>query len=143
MKQAGVVVQAEQQRADNLVLFRVTKSSDNAVCTAEQLYFLHAYPFPGGVGNVDALGDNAIKRPAARSQPPPRLSDVAGGGRESQHPIVKKLLCEGFKRGSAFFKCSGSELLAAFVREQIEGDERGRSLFGQFADTALSGMQPQ
>ena len=88
IEQALIIVEAEQERADERAAGGVAKAADDAVSRAEVLDLEHG-AHAGPVGQVETLGDDAIERAAAgaASQLARRPADQwqargAGGSRE-------------------------------------------------------------
>ena len=77
-----VVVEPEQQRADDLAPRGVAKAADDAVRGPQALDLPHAGPLAGLVGQIDLLGDHAVEGSPRRAEPAARRFRVAGRGRE-------------------------------------------------------------
>src|SRR5581483_12102969 len=91
VQQAGVVVEAQQQRADDLsvsdLVGRVAEAANDAIGAAEFLDLLHAVAFSGLVGQVAALGNHAVEAVAGTRQPFLRSSVARGGRRQAEARI--------------------------------------------------------
>jgi hypothetical protein len=70
VEQTVVVVEPEQQRADELPLRCVAKSTHHAVDGAKLLHFYHSAPLAGAIRLVELLGDDAVESGAHAVEPP-------------------------------------------------------------------------
>src|SRR5215472_11409341 len=69
VEEALLVIEAEQQRADERAVRVVAKATDDAIGGAGQLVFLHAVAAAVEVGQVGTLGDKAIDVAAEPVEP--------------------------------------------------------------------------
>src|ERR1700704_1464524 len=83
-EQGRPVIEPEQQRAHDLLAFVVAEAADPAVGAAIILDLLHAAAVAGRIGDVAALGDDAVERRADPLEPAFRLGEPHGGGREAE-----------------------------------------------------------
>ncbi len=63
------VIEAEQQRADDIPSFVEAKAANNAIGRAIILHLLHRGAFAGPIGQVEPLGNNAVERRSNLFQP--------------------------------------------------------------------------
>ena len=81
---AGLVIEAQQQRADEAAVALVAEAADDAIGRAQALDLDHR-PLAGLIGIGEALGDHAVGGAFARvAEPALGLGAVAGGGREDE-----------------------------------------------------------
>src|SRR5690348_6770266 len=82
VEDAGIVVQAEQQGADDVLALVVAKAANHAVGAAITLDLLHAGAIAGAIGKVAPLGDDAVERAAEAVEPFPGACKLCGCGRQ-------------------------------------------------------------
>ena len=99
VEEAVAVVQTQKKRAEGLGRFgAVAKTGDDAVGGANVFYLLHAVARAGEVGEVEALGHDAVESRSARVEPVPGGGQARGGrGKADDRIAVEVLLCEGFE----------------------------------------------
>ena len=127
-----VVVEAEDQRADGVLLLAGAPAHHDRVDRAHALDLRHALALARQVRRVLALGDHAL----GALQPRLRLVRVLGGGRE-----VDGLL-DQLPEPVAALGLRQLEQHLVVEREQVEGDEARRRLLGEHADARLGGVDP-
>src|SRR5271156_4715565 len=95
IEQAFLVVEAEQQRANLLRFFEVAEASYDAIPGSLGFDFLHTFAVATLVGQIGALGDDAVEA-HAHVKPFPGERQIVGGGRESQQAafVLEIFLCE-------------------------------------------------
>src|ERR1700719_317743 len=140
IEQAFVVVEAEQQRSDDRLFFKIAKTSDDAIGGALAFDFLHAGALTALVGQVAALGDDSVER-GAHLKPFAGFGKIFGDWREANefirlHISAKKI----FKLFAPFLKRQICNRLALVVDQQIENDVDGRRELAEFGDAAGGGM---
>src|ERR1700722_7513900 len=69
VEQAAAIVEAKQQRADDVCALVVAEAADHAVGAAVVLDLLHAGAIARAIIEVALLGDHAVKRGAGAAQP--------------------------------------------------------------------------
>ena len=124
---AGVVVEAEEERADERLAGGVAEAADHAIGGADVLHLEHGADL-GLVEPVEALADDAVDRAAGPGEPGLRLDRIAGVGRERDAggPAGE----DGFERSAAGGERFAAEVASA-VAEEVEGDEGRRGLAGE------------
>src|SRR4051812_33854830 len=128
MQQACVVVEAEQQRAHDVLSVEfvrsVAKPADDAVGAAKILDLLHAVAIAGLVWQIETLGDDAVKTAAGLREPFFRRGIACRCRRESKGGLRSELYaCKGFQRRSPLAEGLLCEL-AVFCRGQkIKGQK--------------------
>ncbi len=143
MEHAGVVEQAEQQRADRLgaAVFGAlvpAKAGDDAVGGARVLDLQHR-PLARLVGRGERLGDDAVEA-GAFELAQPRRRDVALARRRRE---VKRRRRAGEQPSSAARRSSCERSAGSGHRgEQVEGDERRRRRARELGDARRRRMQP-
>lgn len=76
IEKSGVVVEPEQERADHVFAFVITKAADDAVSRTHVLDLLHAKVVATLVGHVATFGDDAVESPANLSEPFSRAGEL-------------------------------------------------------------------
>src|SRR5688572_10573836 len=141
VEQAPVVVEPEQQRADERAVGAVTEAADDAVGRAHALDLDHALTVAGLVGQVEALGDHPVERRADAGEPLARGLDVVGLGRQDDAVVALEVLArEVFEPRAPRGQRLGGERLAGLVGEEVEHDQRRRALDGELANAAGGGV---
>jgi hypothetical protein len=141
MEQAGLVVEAEQERAHRALAGRLPEATDHAVRGAPALDLLHASPGPRLVGQVAPLGDHAVEGDAGILEPAPRHRQVRRHRRQlDPRPAAQMAPREGLEEAPALGERPSEEARAVRPRQEVEDDEHGRPLGGETADAALRGM---
>src|SRR5439155_20857995 len=115
VKEPLVIVEPEQERADDVPLGRVPESAHNAVRGAPLLDLLHAGPVAGVVGKIPPLRDDAVQGTAGLLVPAYRRPRIVRCRRQSNARMLPEIL-----RGERF------EALPALLEPQL--DERRSSL---------------
>src|SRR5688572_20198250 len=78
MQKSVIIVQAKQQRTDDLRRLRaIAIAADDALGSAHVLDLLHPRSLAGCVGHVDALGDDSIERAPGFLKPLARGCDIS------------------------------------------------------------------
>src|SRR5262249_52503415 len=91
VQQAGLVIEPEQERADDVLALVVTEAADHAVGAAVVLDLLHGAPLARVVGEVAPLGDDAVKRRADALEPLPGFRQLRRCRRQADAiAVVKK-----------------------------------------------------
>jgi len=80
VQQAVRVVEAEEQRADDLGLRAVAEAANHAIRAAEVFDLLHAVALARAIVEVAPFGDDAIERRAGLGEPLFRLGQFERGG---------------------------------------------------------------
>src|SRR5262249_1482502 len=143
MQQTGLVVEAEQERADDVRAFAVAEAPDDAIGAAEILDLLHRRAVGGPVLDVATLGDTAVQSAGAAFEPALGLGGVGGDGRELDRAVPFELPPrERFEPLAALLERQREQGTAVFRREQVENDEAGRGLGRQFLHPARRRMDP-
>ncbi len=137
---ALLIIETQQQGADDLLLLRIAEAADNAI-RRPQLLDLDHPAFARLVDAVTRLGDDAVDRAAGMLQPFQRLAPL-GRARGKPQPIrpashAEKLLQRGAAVGQ---RLSGQHVPVRC--EAIEQDKEGRGFGSQAADAAFRRMQP-
>ncbi len=119
---AGVVVEAEEERADgsSLSVFMPAEAGDDAIAVSFVLDFEHG-AFVGGVGAGDGFGDDAVEAGAFKAgEPILGGGAVLGGGGEVEGRVH---VGEGeFELGATFAKGVVAEVVAVGLEEVEEND---------------------
>ena len=126
IEQALVVVEAEQQRADHLLLLGVAEAADDAVGGALLLDLDHR-PLAGAVGLVEPLGDRRrrARRRCARSQPSATSrSEVIGESCRPRHRVLARRMPPALARR---FASGWLDQRLAVELEQVEHHQLGRA----------------
>ena len=132
VQHTGIVVEAEQQRADALAVFVEAVARDRAVARALVLHLQHC-ALPGTVRVLEWLGDDTVESRALEATEPVRREvTIARRGRQVDR-----------RRRAAEQQCEPSPTLAercleqrvVSEREEIERDVRRGHLGGELADT--------
>jgi hypothetical protein len=79
VKQAVIIIEAEQQRTDDLparhAAFAIAKTADDAIGASMLLDLLHAFAVSKLIGQITPLGDDAIAAAPRGLQPLPRATE--------------------------------------------------------------------
>src|SRR5262249_38527143 len=92
MEQTSVVVEAEQQRADNVAMRRITEAADHAVSRALGFDLHHAATLAREIRRLEFLGDDAVEIAADAAKPAPRLPELRGARRQDDLVVFLEVL---------------------------------------------------
>ena len=139
---ALVVVEAQKKGADQGFAFEVAEAADDAIGGAFPFDLLHASALSGLVGQVAALGDDAVESDS-HVKPLFRDGEIFGDGREADRVVAGEIFFgELLEFLAALLKGKIDKGFAAIVYQEIEDDEGRRSGFAKLFDAAGGGMNP-
>ena len=124
VQQPAVVVEAEQQRADELPLRRVAEAADDAVGGAHRLIFCIPSRSPDWYGRSSRLAITPSSPPPTRAEPPLRRRHLRRGAARAARaaPTGTSARDERLERGAPLGERQLDERLALRVDEQVEHD---------------------
>jgi hypothetical protein len=142
VEDAIVVVQAEQERADDVSLRGIPKAADDAVRGANPFDLLHSGSLGALIRKVESLGDDSVRsrvigKPCARLGRPTRRRAHANVTIVSQ-VLVSEQLQSGAPLGE---RTVGD--VDAILDQQIEHEKQGRRLRRQSHDPRRGGMKAE
>lgn len=138
MQHAGVVVQAEQQRADPVAACVDPVARHHAVGRPFVLD-LDQGPSPRFVAPVDRLGDDAVESGTLElGEPTSRHLGVGGGGGDA-HPLHRSESVEQLPTPLGDRSVEQGDIAEG---EQIEGDAHGRCPLGEHPHPRVGRMDP-
>src|ERR1700722_12064873 len=140
IEQAFLVVEAEQQRSDDRLFFKIAKTSDDAIGGALAFDFLHAGALTALVGQVEAFGDDSVER-GAHLKPFAGFGEIFGDWGETNEFIRLHIFAEKiFQVFASFTERQICDRMAFVVYQEIENDVGGRRELAEFCDAAGGGM---
>src|SRR5262245_9528845 len=141
MVQKAVVVEPQQQRSDHGFSFVVAEAADHAVGAAVVLDLLHAGALARLVGQIAALGDDAVETRADAFQPAFRIAELRRRRRQPDALGAPAIPAEkAFQRGTPFLERATSQQRAIGIDQEIENDQQGRGFLGESLHAARRGM---
>src|SRR6185503_13088475 len=106
---AGVVVEAEQKRADELAAARIAEAADDAIGAAQMFQFQHR-ALAWQITRIEPLGDDAVER--ATGMLAPRFGALA----------IARVFRQPQRRGQTYAGVEFLERLTAFDQRLLEND---------------------
>src|SRR5262245_34965932 len=139
VESAGVVVEAEQQRADLPACPLIAKAADDAVRRSDVLHLEHG-ALAGAVGGVHALGDHPIEIAAGGAEPFPGLLDIGGDRRQAEDGGTGGEV-ELLESAAALDERLVEQAFTIAAHQAIEKDEARRMLGGKLFHAAGGRVQ--
>ena len=134
VEQALIVVEPEQQRADDWLALVVAEAADHAVGAAVVLDLLHAGAVAGLIRQVAPLGDDAVERRADLLEPFLGIGESRGRRRQPDRSCAREdiLLRECFQPLAPLARAAASgQRSSPSVGQQIEHDQQRRRLLAR------------
>jgi len=139
---ARVIVETEQQRADELAAGRISESADDAIGAA-QMFQLQHRALTRQIRRIELLGDDTVEGPARMRQPGFGGFAIARVIGQTQRRRLANTGIELLERVATLRQRLIEKNAGLLGIETIKKDEDRRRLGREFSYPAFGGMQPK
>src|SRR2546430_2697792 len=144
MQQSFVIIEAQQQRPNQLAFRGVAKPTNDALDTAELFHFHHPSSLTRAIGRGQTFCNDSVEAAANVVEPALYGPQRRRRRRKLDARIVLKVLTrKTFEPRSPVAKRLSRQQCSPIVDKQIECDEGGRRFGREFGDSTGGGMDPQ